>query len=76
MSQNRQAKKERKRSEHECLINLKAELQTRELNNKIDLIITEQMTVLLGIQKIQLESLNHMEETLVALNKYLNKKTG
>jgi uncharacterized membrane protein len=75
-SQNRQAKKERKRSEHEYLINLKAELQTRELNNKIDLIITEQMTVLLGIQKIQLESLNHMEERLVALNKCLNKKTG
>ncbi len=76
MSQNRQAKKERKRSEHEYLINLKAELQTRELNNKIDLIITEQMTVLLGIQKIQLESLNHMEERLATLNKCLNKKTG
>ena len=71
MSQNRQAEKDRKRSEHEYLINLKAELQTRELNSKIDLLITEQMTVLLGVQKTQLESLNNLEESL---NKLMHKK--
>jgi uncharacterized membrane protein len=74
MSQNRGAEKERKRSEHEYLINLKAELQTRELNSKIDLIITEQMSGLLSIQKTQLESLNHLKEKLKKLDKFLNKK--
>ncbi len=71
MSQNRQSEKDRKRSEHEYLINLKAELQVRELNSKIDLLITEQMTVLLGVQKTQLESLNHLEKKLDNLQKLI-----
>lgn len=75
MSQNRQAEKDRKRSEHEYLINLKAELQTRELNSKIDLLITEQMTVLLGVQKTQLESLNNLEKKLESMYKLMHKKT-
>jgi uncharacterized membrane protein len=74
MSQNRQSEKDRKRSEHEYLINLKAELQVRELNSKIDLLITEQMTILLGVQKTQLESLNHLEEKLNNLHKIIKNK--
>jgi uncharacterized membrane protein len=74
MSQNRQSEKDRKRSEHEYLINLKAELQVRELNSKIDLLITEQMTILLGVQKTQLESLNHLEEKLNSLHKIIKNK--
>lgn len=74
MSQNRQSEKDRKRSEHEYLINLKAELQVRELNSKIDLLITEQMTILLGVQKTQLESLNHLEEKLNNLQKLIKNK--
>ncbi len=69
MSQNRHADKERKRSEHEYVINLKAELQIRELNSKVDLLIVEQMKILLEVQNAQLISLNHLEEKLDKLNK-------
>jgi uncharacterized membrane protein len=72
MSQNRQAEKDRERSEHEYLINLKAELQVRELNNKIDLLITKQMKVLLEVQERELKSLAFIEEKI---NKLFNNKT-
>jgi len=64
MSQNRQAEKDRKRSEHEYLINLKAELQIRELNSKVDLLIAEQMKTLVEIQEEQLKSLNEIEKKI------------
>lgn len=62
MSQNRQAEKDRKRDEHEYLINLKAELQVRELNRKIDLLIAEQMKALMEIQEKQLSLLGKIED--------------
>ena len=64
MSQNRQAEKEKKRNKNEYLINLKAELQTRELNSKIDILTTEQMKILIDTQKTQLETLNNLEKML------------
>ena len=69
MSQNRQAEKEKRRSEDEYLINLKAELQTRELNSKIDVLITEQMKILIETQKIQLSNLNDLEKKIDKLSK-------
>lgn len=62
MSQNRQAYKDRKRDEHEYLINLKAELQVREMNRKIDLLITEQMKVFMEIQEEQLNLLAYLRD--------------
>ena len=41
MSQNRQEEKDRKRSENDYLINLKAELEVRSLHQKIDLLLEE-----------------------------------
>lgn len=64
MSQNRQSEKEKKRSKNEYLINLKAELQTRELNSKIDILTKEQMKILIDTQKTQLETLNNLEKIL------------
>jgi uncharacterized membrane protein len=46
MSQNRQEEKDRKRSENDYLINLKAEMQIRSLNQKIDLLLEEQIKTL------------------------------
>jgi len=46
MSQNRQEEKDRKRSENDYLINLKAELEVRALNQKLDLLVQEQIKVL------------------------------
>ena len=55
MSQNRQESKDRLRSEHDYQVNLKAELEIRHLNGKIDLLLTRQWQRLLEIQRIQIE---------------------
>lgn len=55
MSQNRQDSKDRMRSEHDYQLNLKAELQIRHLNEKLDLLLTSQWRRLLEIQRIQME---------------------
>ena len=57
MSQNRQEEKDRKRSENDYLINLKAELEIRSLNQKIDLLLAEQIKVLFDSQAKQIEIL-------------------
>lgn len=55
MSQNRQSKKDRIKSELEYQINLKAELQTRQIIKKLDLFMTEQWQKFLEVQEIQQE---------------------
>jgi uncharacterized membrane protein len=67
MSQNRQEEKDRKRSENDYLINLKAEMQIRSINQKIDLLLEEQIKTLFETQEKQFELLK-------AINLKLNKK--
>ena len=55
LTQKRQAVKERKRSENQYLINLKAEIEVRNLNKKLDLLMKEQMKNLLEVQKVQMD---------------------
>ena len=43
MNQNRQKEKDRMRSENNCLINLKAEIEIRNLHQKIDLLLKGQI---------------------------------
>lgn len=57
MSQNRQEEKDRKRNENDYLINMKAELEIKALNKKIDLLIEEQIQTLFKSQERQLEIL-------------------
>jgi uncharacterized membrane protein len=57
MSQNRQEQKDRLRAKSDYLVNLKAELQIRQLNAKIDMLISHQWQHLLEIQQIQTEML-------------------
>ncbi len=64
MSQNRQEEKDRKRSENDYLINLKAELEIRSLNQKIDLLLEEEIKVLFDSQAKQLEILKRIEAKL------------
>ena len=64
MSQNRQEEKDRKRSENDYLINLKAELEIRALNQKIDLLLEEQIKVLFESQAKQLEILKSIDKKL------------
>jgi uncharacterized membrane protein len=61
MSQNRQEEKDRKRSENDYLINLKAELEIRALNQKIDLLLEDQIKILFDSQAKQLEILKNIE---------------
>jgi uncharacterized membrane protein len=55
MSQNRQETKDRLRAEHDYQVNLKAELEIRHLNGKMDLLLTHQWDRLLQLQQIQLD---------------------
>ena len=69
MSQNRQEEKDRKRSENDYLINLKAEIELRNLHQKIDLLIVEEMRTLFETQKAQLDILSNIESKLKILEK-------
>ena len=60
MSQNRQEQKDRDRNEQDYKINLKAELEIRLLNEKVDHMMAHQNRRLLEIQKIQLEYLEQL----------------
>jgi uncharacterized membrane protein len=60
MSQNRQVSKDRMRSEHDYLINLKAELEIRHLHEKIDHLLVNQWQRLLEIQEIQTELMEEL----------------
>ncbi len=57
MSQNRQEAKDRLRAEHDYSVNLKAEIEIRALNGKMDELITHQWQRLLEIQQIQMDLL-------------------
>lgn len=64
MSQNRQEEKDRKRSENDYLINLKAELEIRALHQKLDLLLQEQIKILFESQAKQMELLKKIESKL------------
>jgi uncharacterized membrane protein len=70
MSQNRQEEKDRQRNENDYLINLKAELELRNLHQKIDLLQEEQIKTLFDSQAKQLEILKSIQQKL---ENHLNK---
>jgi uncharacterized membrane protein len=67
MSQNRQEEKDRKRSENDYLINLKAELELRSLHQKMDLLLQEEIRALSDQQEKQLELLLTLDRKLNTL---------
>ena len=60
MSQNRQEVRDRLHAEHDYRINLKAELEIRNLHDKIDHLLTNQWQRLLEIQEIQMDLLEEI----------------
>ncbi|MBF0196249.1 MAG: DUF1003 domain-containing protein [Planctomycetes bacterium] len=60
MSQNRQAIKEKVRSDNEYKVNLKSELEIRHLNSKVDQLLTNQWGRLLKIQQVQTDLINEV----------------
>jgi uncharacterized membrane protein len=60
MSQNRQEEKDRARATHDYQVNLKAELEIRQLHQKLDHLLSNQWERLVEIQKVQLELLSEV----------------
>ena len=60
MSQNRKEEKDRQRAENDYLVNLKAELEVRNLHRKLDLLMEEQITRLAETQAAQLKLLEKL----------------
>lgn len=60
MSQNRKEKRDRSRAQDDYLIDLKAELENRITNQKLDLLINEQIKQLIEIQEIQITKINQI----------------
>lgn len=69
MSQNRQEEKDRRRARSDFMVNLKAEMEVRNLHGKIDLLIAEQMKSLFEIQKKQIEMIQEIQSNLQSLIK-------
>lgn len=69
MSQNRQEAKDRLRSEHDYMVNLKAEIEIRSLHEKIDFLVVRQWVRLMEIQQIQIDLLEELNEARSQSNK-------
>ena len=60
MSQNRQEAKDRLRAMHDYRVNLKAELEIRQLHEKLDHLLSRQWQRLVEIQQVQLDLLEEL----------------
>lgn len=64
MSQNRQEKKDRIRSENDYKINLKSEIEIRTLHEKVDHLLLDQWSKMMNIQEIQIEILEEIRDKI------------
>lgn len=64
MSQNRRAERDRIQAENDYKINLKAELQIRHLNQKLDRFMNSQWYKLLEIQKAQVDFIRDLSDQM------------
>lgn len=64
MSQNRQEFKDRKRSISDYMVNLKAEIEIRNLHAKLDLAIVDQYSHMCEMQQKQIQILENIIEKL------------
>jgi uncharacterized membrane protein len=63
MSQNRQEARDRMRSENDYKVNLKAELEIRQLHEKVDHLLSSQWARLVEIQQIQIELMEEVAKS-------------
>lgn len=64
MSQNRKEARDRKRSEHDYQVNLKAELEIQLLHEKLNHLLSNQWESMAQIQEMQLDQLNELRKRL------------
>lgn len=62
MSQNRQEDKDRLQAEHDYQVNLKAEIEIRQLHIKLDQLINQSWRRLLELQQIQIDLMEEMAD--------------
>jgi len=74
MSQNRQEAKDRERARNDYLINLKAELEIRELHEKIDHLIIRKEQELVGVQRDQVEKLEFLLKKMEKIEEAFKNK--
>lgn len=72
MSQNRKEAKDRKRAINDYMINLKSEIEIRNLHEKVDLSIIDQYKHLCDIQQKQITLLEEINKKLKLLSKPTN----
>lgn len=68
MSQNRKEEKDRQRAINDYLVNLKSEIQLRNLHQKFDLLMSDQMKTLFEIQKMQMQMMEEIRSELPKKN--------
>lgn len=73
MSQNRREAKDRKRAENDYLINLKSEIEIRNLHQKMDLSMVDQFQHLCEIQAKQLTMLQSLEKKVDEVKVHMHK---
>ncbi|HUQ96856.1 MAG TPA: DUF1003 domain-containing protein [Chitinophagaceae bacterium] len=64
MSQNRKEERDRERAISDYMVNLKAEIEIRNLHQKLDLLMADQMKTLFEIQKAQIELMEEIRDRL------------
>ncbi len=64
MSQNRQENKDRLRAQHDYQINLKAEIEIRQLNDKMDHLLLQLGQKLIEIQQIQIDLMEDISKKI------------
>ena len=62
MSQNRKETRDQKRAENDYLINLKAEIEIRNLHQKIDMLLAEQHQQMIALQLKQVKLLENIDK--------------
>ncbi len=64
MSQNRQSDKDRKQAQNDYMVTLKTEIELNGLDEKMNLLMKEQMNFFMELEKNQLEILSRIEKSL------------
>jgi uncharacterized membrane protein len=76
MSQNRKEEKDRKRAENDFMVNLKAEMEIRNLHQKIDLLLEEQIKMLFDTQAQQMNMIKELHQMIESLANSVNPGTS
>lgn len=74
MSQNRQEDKDRERARNDYMVNLKAELEIRELHEKIDHLIIRKEQELIEVQREQVEKLSVLLRKMTEMEAEFKKR--